>query len=755
LVTEIGGCALAPALQWTRNEGEPDSASAVSTFSHSAIRTLHRCHEIAVPKRGDRAMGGQGANRENAQSERDVRGAVNSSASSADPRERQEWTLSMNANQKMNKSEFDPSLLPPNPYLLLTPGPLSTSPAVRASMVRDWCTWDDEYNAITREIRSRLETLADSENRYAAVPLQGSGTFAVEAMIGGAVPRDGKILVLSNGAYGDRAARIAKTLGIPTVVHQTGELAPSDPSAVDEILEQDSGITHVLVVHVETTTGIVNPIEVVAAVARSRGRAVLVDAMSSFGGVPFDAGAMELEAFATSANKCLQGVPGIGLVFVDKKCLPAWEGRARSLSLDVFDQWREMENNQGKWRFTSPTHVVRAFLQALRELQDEGGIAKRNQRLRENQLRLVAGFRKLGFQTVLPDILHSPVITSFLSGTVAGFSFPEFYKSLKAEGFVLYPGKIGNLDSFRVGSIGHVFPTDMDRLVEAARRILSGVAGSTGSVVSTENVNPGIQAVLLDWAGTAVDYGCQAPVEVFVDAMSKRGIEVSREQARGPMGVAKLDHVKAILALDPVRIQWNDRYGRLPDDTDAQAIHDGLEETMVETAARHAELIPGHLDLVAWLRSRSIAIATGSGYTRRMMEPVLEAAKAQGYVPDSVVLPQDVGAGRPSPLMAYQSAVRIGRSPLTHFVKIGDTPADMREGRNAGCWSVGYSRCGNEFGYTRQEDAALESAERERLLGIAASRLKEAGAHYVVEGPWEVVPVLEEIEARLRAGERP
>jgi len=661
----------------------------------------------------------------------------------------------MNGNQTAAATGFDPSLLPPNPYLLLTPGPLSTSPAVRAALVRDWCTWDDEYNAITREIRSRLESLADAELGYAAVPLQGSGTFAVEAMIGGAVPREGRILVLSNGAYGDRAARIARTLGIATVVHATSEREPSDPRAVDSILEEDSGITHVLAVHVETTTGIVNPIEEVAAVARSRGRAVLVDAMSSFGGVPFDAAAMELEAFATSANKCLQGVPGIGLVFVDKKRLGSWEGRSRSLSLDVFDQWREMEANGGKWRFTSPTHVARAFLQALRELEAEGGVARRNRRFRENQRRLVAGFRSLGFQPVLPERLQSPVITSFLPGKVAGFSFPDFYKDLKARGFVLYPGKIGNLDSFRVGSIGHVFPSDMDRLVEEAGGILAGSGGGDAPENATESVQTGIQAVLLDWAGTAVDYGSRAPVEVFVQALAERGVEVTREQARGPMGVAKLDHVKAILALESVRSQWSRRFGRPPDDADARAIHDGLEETMVETAAHHADLIPGHLELVAWLRERNISIATGSGYTRRMMGPVLAAAKAQGYEPDCVVLPEDVGAGRPSPLMAYESAVRIGRSPLTHFVKIGDTPADMREGRAAGCWRVGYSRCGNEFGFAREEDLAMDPAERGRLLEIAARRLKAAGAHYVVEGPWEVVPVLEEIDARLRAGERP
>lgn len=653
---------------------------------------------------------------------------------------------------------FDPSLLPPNPYLLLTPGPLSTSPGVRAALVRDWCTWDDEYNELTREIRSRLEGLADPVGRrFAAVPLQGSGTFAVEAMVGGALPRDGKLLVLSNGAYGDRAARIARTLGISTEVHATSELDPVDPLALDAILERDPGVTHVLVVHVETTTGIVNPVAEIAAVARSRGRAALVDAMSSFGGIPFDPAGMGLEAFATSANKCLQGVPGIGLVFVDRSCFRGWEGRARSLSLDVFDQHREMEKNAGKWRFTSPTHVVRGFLQALRELEAEGGIARRHERFRENQRRLVAGFRGLGFRAVLPDELQSPIITSFLPGTVEDFSFPGFYRRLKEAGFVLYPGKIGTLDSFRVGSIGHVFPADIDRLVDASRRILAPrtVPATARALHRDAAQGTGIQAVLLDWAGTAVDYGSLAPAAVFVDALAERGVAITFEQARAPMGLAKLDHVRAILEMEPVRLQWMEHFGRIPDESDVRSVHDGLEERMTETAARHGELIPGHLELVEWLRGRNIAIATGSGYTRRMMEPVRESARSQGYEPDLVVLPEDVGEGRPSPLMAYRSALELGRWPLSKFVKIGDTVADMREGRNAGCWCVGYSRCGNELGLAREDDLALDPATRGKLLEKAGSRLRDAGAHFVVEGPWEAIPVLARIDARIRGGERP
>ncbi len=649
---------------------------------------------------------------------------------------------------------IDPALLPDNPYLLLTPGPLSTSPRVRASLVRDWCTWDDDYNAIVREMRDRLELLADPGRRYAAVPLQGSGTYAVEAMIGSAVPRTGRLLVLSNGVYGQRAGRIAHMLGIPVVVEQADSTSVLDLNVLRMELVDDPGITHVLAVHVETTTGIVNPVEEIASIVRAAGRSLLVDAMSSFGGVPFDAAALGVEAFATSANKCLQGVPGIGIVMADRKRLTTWDGRSTSLSLDVHDQWRAMEEGGGKWRFTSPTHVVRAFLQALRELEEEGGVAMRNARYRENQRRLVAGFRKLGFSTVLPDGLHSPVITSFLPGTVRNFSFPRFYEALKEEGFVLYPGKIGAQESFRVGSIGHVFPSDMDRLVEASRRVLE--ERSKRRRVARERVEKkGIQALLLDWAGTAVDYGSIAPVEAFVRVFASRGVALDRTAVRGPMGVAKLDHVKALLAFDAVAIRWRELHGRDPDEGDAMSIHDELEPAMASLVAERSPLIPGQLELQEWARGRDIPIATGSGYTRSMMEPLLEAARAQGYEPDSVVLPEDVGAGRPAPLMAYASACRIGRWPLSNFVKIGDTPADMREGRAAGCWCVGYSRCGNELGLSPEEDLSLPDERRTELLELAEERLRAAGAHYVVEGPWEVLPVLEEIDARLRAGEHP
>jgi len=647
--------------------------------------------------------------------------------------------------------------IPENPYLLLTPGPLSTSPAVRAALLRDWCTWDEDYRALTRELRRRLEAIADPAGSFTSIPLQGSGSYAVEALLSSAVPREGGVLVLANGAYGARALETARRLGLRAVELRDPETVPPDPERVRRALRGDPSLGHVFLVHVETTTGIVNPLEEIAAVARQEGRSLLVDAMSSFGGIPFDPVALGISAFATSANKCLQGVPGFALVLARRELLPTWEGRSQSVCLDLFAQWQEFEEGEGKWRFTSPTHVVRAFLEALREFEAEGGVAARHARFCENQRILVEGFRKLGFQTVLSDALQSPVITAFLPGRVRNFRFPDFQARLKERGFVLYPGKLGTLESFRVGSIGHVFPDNMRHLCAAAHEILE--APDKNCQKSEHSLQPGlpcgIQAVLMDWSGTTIDYGSVAPAAVFVEAFAKTGIELSREEARGPMGTAKKDHVRALLALPRVRKEWFRRHGTDPGEADVEELYLGLETRMGEAAAAHTQLIPGHLELLSWLSDRGIPVATGTGYTRAMMKPVLSAAAAQGYVPEVTVLPEDVPAGRPFPYMAFRAAILLGRFPLSHFVKVGDTLADMAEGRNAGCWTVGYSRCGNEMGLTREEDLALPEEERKRHLERARSRLMKAGAHYVVEGPWELIPVLQEIGVRLSSGELP
>ena len=361
--------------------------------------------------------------------------------------------------------------LPDNPYLLLTPGPLSTSKTVKAAMLQDWCTWDDDYKNLVENVRSRLIRLATERTKeYTTVLMQGSGTFSVEAMIGTAVPRNGKLLALTNGAYGDRIVQIARYYGIDTVVLDSGELEPPDLEKLERTLAGDPEITHVVVVHCETTTGMLNPIESVGQIVKKYGKRYLVDTMSSFGGVPMDVADLEIDFCVSSANKCIQGVPGFCFVIAKAAELFTCEGNARSLSLDLFDQWKAMDADKGKWRYTSPTHVVHAFYQAMQELEEEGGISQRHARYLENHRILVDGMRGLGFKTLLPDAYQSPIITSFYSPESKPYDFRSFYNRLKEKGFVIYPGKVSKISAFRIGNIGHVFPEDMHRLIEAVEK---------------------------------------------------------------------------------------------------------------------------------------------------------------------------------------------------------------------------------------------------------------------------------------------
>lgn len=364
---------------------------------------------------------------------------------------------------------------PANPYVLLTPGPLSTTATVKEVMLQDWCTWDTDYNVIVQDVRQRLLNLATERSRsaYTSVLMQGSGTFCVEAALGTAIPSDGKVLILANGAYGERMAVIARRVRIPHAVLRSEETAAPDPSEVREALRADRSLTHVALVHCETTTGILNPLEEIAAVVRQSGRSFIVDAMSSFGGIPFDIGELGIDFMVSSANKCIQGVPGFGFVIARRSVLEACEGRARSLSLDLYDQWHTMERDHGKWRFTSPTHVVRAFAQALLELEREGGVPARNARYRANHLELTRGMVDLGFRCLLDEGLQSPIITSFLEPDAQEYSFSRFYADLKARGFVIYPGKVSHANTFRIGTIGDVSPVTIRSLLAAVRASIS------------------------------------------------------------------------------------------------------------------------------------------------------------------------------------------------------------------------------------------------------------------------------------------
>lgn len=360
------------------------------------------------------------------------------------------------------------------PYLLLTPGPLTTSDTVKQAMMSDWCTWDEDYNlGIVEVIRKELVEIATSRpEEYTAVLMQGSGSFCVEATLGSVVRPTDKLLVAANGAYGKRMGVISEYYHIDCHVMKFEETEPVDPAKMDAYLTEHPEVTHVSVVHCETTTGVLNPLEEIASVVKRHSKVLIVDAMSSFGGVPIDMAKLGIDFMISSANKCIQGVPGFGFIIARCSLLKQCKGIARSLSLDLYDQWETMEKGHGKWRFTSPTHVVRAFMQALTELKEEGGVEARHARYCENHRVLVEGMRALGYKTLLPDSQQSPVITSFYYPS-ADFDFKAFYLKLKAKGFVIYPGKISQADTFRIGNIGDVHPADFAKLTEVIKETVA------------------------------------------------------------------------------------------------------------------------------------------------------------------------------------------------------------------------------------------------------------------------------------------
>jgi len=360
---------------------------------------------------------------------------------------------------------------PPRPPLLLTPGPLTTSHQTREAMLRDYGSRDGDFIALNAGVLARLTALVGGGETHACVPVQGSGTFAVEATIGTLVPRGGKLLILENGAYGARMARICEIIGRDSQVLQWPENEPVSTAEIGKALLNDGTITHVAIVHCETTSGILNPLEEIAEVVSKHDRGLLIDAMSSFGALPLDVEGLPCEALMASSNKCLEGVPGMGFVIARKSALEAAQGNAHSLSLDLTDQWQVMEKT-GQWRFTPPTHVLAALASALDQHQAEGGVKGRGKRYGENRRLLVDGMRGLGFQALLEDDLQAPIIVTFLTPADAKYDFESFYNGLAAKGFIIYPGKLTKADSFRIGCIGQVGAQDMARLIEAVKATL-------------------------------------------------------------------------------------------------------------------------------------------------------------------------------------------------------------------------------------------------------------------------------------------
>lgn len=372
----------------------------------------------------------------------------------------------------MSQDEAFPKPKFGEPYLL-TPGPLTTAFEVKEAMLRDWGSWDADFRDMTRRLREGvLDLLGDGRQDYECVPMQGSGSYLVEAMIGTLLPRDGKLLVLANGAYGKRAYEATRRIGRAARILDKGDYQPPRGAEVAAILAEDPSITHVLVIHCETSSGILNPVGEISEAVYAAGRKLLIDSMSAFGAVPLEPGQIRYEGFVSSANKCIEGVPGFGFLVARRAALVAAKDNCHSLALDAQAQWAYMERT-GQWRFTPPTHAVAAFLKALEMHRAEGGVAGRGARYAHNRDVMVAGMRALGFETLLPERWLSPIIVTFFCPADPKFDFTRFYELMKDKGFIIYPGKLTVVDSFRIGCIGRMDAHVMREVVEAARESLA------------------------------------------------------------------------------------------------------------------------------------------------------------------------------------------------------------------------------------------------------------------------------------------
>ncbi|MDN6005040.1 MAG: 2-aminoethylphosphonate--pyruvate transaminase [Enterococcus sp.] len=350
-------------------------------------------------------------------------------------------------------------------YKLLTPGPLTTTKSVKQAMMVDHCTWDQEYKTITQEIRQELLSLAGvSDAEYTTILMQGSGSFGVEAVLSSMLGPEDHILICVNGAYGRRIVSMSERHNLTYTVDEVAEDEIPRAADVAEILESDSSITAIAMVHSETTSGILNELDEIAKLVKDNELLFIVDAMSSFGGIPIDVSALSIDFLISSSNKCIQGVPGFSFTLAKRDQLETRRDFARTVSLDLYDQYETMEKD-GKWRFTSPTHTVLAFHQALKELDKEGGIYQRYVRYLTNNRLLRQKMAELGFQPFIKQH-QGPFITSFLYPEQLAFDFDTFYHHLKQNGFVIYPGKISTVDCFRIGNIGDIYPADIDQLVE-------------------------------------------------------------------------------------------------------------------------------------------------------------------------------------------------------------------------------------------------------------------------------------------------
>ena len=367
----------------------------------------------------------------------------------------------------------------PDPRLL-TPGPLTTTAMTKEAMLHDWGSRDEKFIAINKGVRERLLDIAGVADTHVCVPMQGSGTFVVEATLGTLLPRDGKTLVVINGAYGTRMTHMLDKMGRNYITYETAENEPPNPDDIEKLLSGDKTIDFVTIVHCETTAGILNPIEDVAQAVAKHKRSLIIDAMSAFGAIALDPVQAPYDAVVFSANKCFEGVPGLGFAIIRRKTLERSADNAHSLSLDLHDQWKALEAG-GQYRFTPPVQVICAFAKALDQFDAEGGVAGRNKRYTNNCRILLEGLREMGFETLLSDNLQAPIIVSVHIPADPKFVFKTFYDAMEKKGYVLYPGKLTIADTFRIGCIGALDENDMRGAVGAMKATLKELGVTSGA----------------------------------------------------------------------------------------------------------------------------------------------------------------------------------------------------------------------------------------------------------------------------------
>ena len=360
---------------------------------------------------------------------------------------------------------------PGNEPILLTPGPLTTTLRTKKAMLTDWGSWDESFKVLTADLCRELIAIAHGEDSHVCVPLQGSGTFSVEAAIGTLVPKTGKVLVPVNGAYCKRIVKILEYLDRAHVTIEVPEDTYPTPQQIDDALAKDPSITHVAQVHCETGTGILNPLPEIAAVVAKRGRGLIVDAMSSFGAVAIDLRSMPIDALVSASGKCLEGVPGMGFVILRKSAMEHCEGNCHSLAMDLYDQWVYLQKT-GQFRYTPPTHVAAALAEAVRQFNEEGGQPARGARYAKNCATLIEGMAALGFRSFLRREIQAPVIVTFHAPADPKYNFADFYNSVRDKGFILYPGKLTVVETFRIGCIGAIGETEMRAAVDAVARTI-------------------------------------------------------------------------------------------------------------------------------------------------------------------------------------------------------------------------------------------------------------------------------------------